>query len=196
LGGTTVSIDGLPAPLFYVGATQINFQIPYEEAGKTKAHLVIQSSVAQSSELDIALVPASLGLFTTDGRQAAALNQDYSYNTPATPVPAGNVVMLFGTGQGPLDKRVATGAPGPTNAPFPEPMFPISMAVNGKPAKVLFAGTAPGLVGLLQLNLQIPEDTASGPATITFRQGDAAVAQSVVVYVQAMTAIPGTSPAQ
>jgi uncharacterized protein (TIGR03437 family) len=104
--------------------------------------------------------------------------------------------MLFGTGQGPLDKRVATGAPGPSNAPFPEPMFPISMAVNGKPAKVLFSGTAPGLVGLLQLNLQIPDNTPSGPATVTFRQGDAAVAQSVVVYVQAMASSPGTSPVQ
>ena len=196
LGGTTVMIDGTAAPLFYVGGKQINFQIPYEVAGKTKAHMVIQPSAAQASELDIALVPASFALFTTDGSQAAALNQDYSYNAPATPITAGNVVLLFGTGQGPLDKPVATGAMGPSNPPFPAPAVPLTMTVNGEPANVLFAGAAPGLVGLLQINLQIPQDIPSGPATVTFQQGDSPGGQSVVVYVQAMTASPPTSPGQ
>jgi uncharacterized protein (TIGR03437 family) len=192
--------------LFYVSATQINFQIPYEVAagrdrrepevrfpGKSSTHMVIQPSAAQTSQLDVALVPASLAFFTLDGKQAIVVNQDYSFNTSANPVAAGDVVTLYGTGQGPLNPVVATGAPGPSSAPFPAPALPITMTVNGEPANVLFAGVAPELVGVLQVNIQIPEDIPTGPATLTFQQGDSPGGQSVLVYVKAMTGSPNAS---
>jgi uncharacterized protein (TIGR03437 family) len=187
LGGTTVLADGVPAPLFYVGATQINFQIPYEEAGKTKMHLVIQPSAAQASELDVALVPSSFALFTTDGIHPLVLNQDYAVNSSASPITAGNVVILYGTGQGPLSLPVATGAPGPSSAPFPAPMLPITITVNGEATNVLFAGTAPGMIGVAQVNLQIPDDIPNGPATLTFQQGSSPGGQTAVIYVTPKT---------
>jgi uncharacterized protein (TIGR03437 family) len=195
LGGTTVTADGVPAPLYYVSATQINFQLPYEVAGKTSTHLVIQPSAAQASALDVTLLPASLGFFTWDGKQAIVVNQDYSLNTAANPAAAGDVVTLYGTGQGPLNPAMASGAPGPLTAPFPAPTLPITMTVNGEPANVLFAGTAPEFVGLLQVNVQIPSDIPSGTATLIFQQGSSLPSdQTVSVYVKP-TATTSASPA-
>jgi len=193
VAGTTILADGVPAPLFYVSSTQINFQIPYEVAGKAKTHLIIQPGSAQASELDVTLVPASFGLFTTDGKQAIVVNQDYTYNTFSTPITAGNVVVLYGTGQGMLNPPAATGAPGPVIAPFPVPTIPITMAVNGEPANVLFAGLAPEMVGVVQVNVQIPDDIPSGPATLTFQQGDSPGGQSVLVYVKSKAASPNAT---
>ncbi len=184
LGGTTILADGIPAPLFYVSSTQINFQIPYEVAGKSKTHLVIQPSAAQASELDVALAPANFALFTIDGTQPIVLNQDYSYNTATTPIAAGSAVILYGTGQGLLDQPLATGAPGPTAPPFPVPTLPITATVNGETANVLFCGIAPEMIGVLQINLQIPEDIPSGPATLAFQQNGSSAGQSTVVYVR------------
>lgn len=190
LGGTTVTVDGIAAPLYYVSSAQITFQVPYEVAGKTSVHLIIQPAGSQASQLDVSLAPQNLAFFTSDGKQAAALNQDSSLNAAASPDAAGTVVTLFGTGQGGLNTGVATGAPAPSTVPFATPILPVSVNVNGEPAEILFDGMAPGLVGLLQVNLRIPLDIAPGPATITFQQGDTMTSQSVTISVGAAAVTP------
>jgi uncharacterized protein (TIGR03437 family) len=41
---------------------------------------------------------------------------------------------------------------------------PVTATVGGHDAKVLFAGLAPGAVGLYQINVRIPEDAPTGDA--------------------------------
>jgi uncharacterized protein (TIGR03437 family) len=40
----------------------------------------------------------------------------------------------------------------------------VEARIGGKPAVVHFAGLAPGFVGLYQVNVQIPDGLAPGPA--------------------------------
>jgi uncharacterized protein (TIGR03437 family) len=67
---------------------------------------------------------ANPGIFTQDSSgsgQAAALNEDGSYNTPSNPATPGSIVVLFATGAGnldpvPEDGKIVRGKP-PQTAP-------------------------------------------------------------------------------
>jgi len=92
------------------------------------------------------------------GVRAAALNQNYTVNLPVNPALRGSVVQLYLTGQGLLDPPMETGAPAPGSPPLPAPRLPVTVTMDGRPAPVLFAGAAPGFVGLLQVNAEVPAD--------------------------------------
>ena len=64
--------------------------------------------------------------------------------------------------------------------------MPSSMVtVDGFPATVTFAGAAPQLVGVYQINLTIPQLAGSGPRALSIYQGGAALSQNLVrIYVQ------------
>jgi uncharacterized protein (TIGR03437 family) len=60
-----------------------------------------------------------------------------------------------------------------------------SATVNAKDAKVTYAGAAPGLVfGVYQVNVQLPEDLATGPATITVTIAGVASQPGVTVFAK------------
>jgi len=44
------------------------------------------------------------------------------------------------------------------------PALPVSVTIGGRPAQVPFAGMAPNLVGLFQVNAVVPADTPPGSA--------------------------------
>jgi uncharacterized protein (TIGR03437 family) len=101
----------------------------------------------------------------------AVLNQDNTFNV-ASRASRGSVVQLFGSAAGLLigenDEPAirftapASGRPLYTTAP-PE------VRLGGVPARVLFSGMAPGLTGVWQINVLIPDETPSGnsvPVTV------------------------------
>ena len=62
---------------------------------------------------------------------------------------------------------MATGAPGP-GGPFAHPLIEVQVSLGGKEAAVTFAGLAPGLVGVLQVNIVVPElSTGDQPLGVT-----------------------------
>jgi uncharacterized protein (TIGR03437 family) len=68
----------------------------------------------------------------------------------------------------------ATGCGAVTKDDLPRCALPVSVIVNDEPAQVLYAGIAPGLVqGANQINIQLPDDIASGQLTIVLTAGDA-----------------------
>lgn len=93
--------------------------------------------------------------------QAAALNEDNSFNTPSNPARPGSIVVLFATGAGPLDPVPEDGMLVQGTLPR---TLPASAYVGSCPAEVLYSGSAPGLIaGAIQFNLRIP-DRAPPPA--------------------------------
>ena len=65
-----------------------------------------------------------------------------------------NSWKLVGTGGGQTSPAGVTGQA--ASAPFPSPKLPVSLTMAGIPANILFAGDAPGFVGLMQINAQVP----------------------------------------
>jgi uncharacterized protein (TIGR03437 family) len=162
LGGASVRVNNIPAPMFYSTPMQLGIQIPFEVAGQTSATIEVvvagQTSASRTVFLD-ALAP---GVFTwsQNGSGAATiLHQDGV--TPVTvqnPARPSEVVVLFATGLGALSPPLATGAPSSGNLT----VSPASVTVDGLPAAVQYSGTTPGLVGLNQINFQVPPSARFG----------------------------------
>lgn len=106
LGDVQVSVNGHAAPLNYVDSTQINFQVPLEVT-PGPASVVVTASGAASPSFAFSVVKAAPGIFTAS-TQAAAQNQDGATNDSGHPAAFGSVVVVYLTGQGPVDNPIAT----------------------------------------------------------------------------------------
>ncbi len=197
LGGTEVLFDGTPVPLLFSLNGQVNALVPFELAGKTSTVLNVSYNGQSSTDILLPVVAAEPGLFTADASgkgQGAILNQDYGVNNASNPAPAGQAIMLFGTGGGVTVPPTTDGALNPLPPPLGALALTATATINGQPATVLYAGPAPGLVaGIFQINLTIPSGTPSGnqPVVVTLTcatPGSAACisanSQTVTVAVQ------------
>ncbi|MBI2689814.1 MAG: putative Ig domain-containing protein [Acidobacteria bacterium] len=166
LAGTRVLFNGQPAPLLYVSAGQIGTIVPYTIGGRTSVDVVVDAAGVRSEPVTMSLAASAPGLFTVEasGRgQAAALNQDGSLNGPSRPIRAGDVVVLFGTGDG---QTIPAGLDGTITGPDPgRTVLAVKVTIGGKEGTVLYSGGAPGLVaGVTQINVRVPVDVAAGDA--------------------------------
>jgi uncharacterized protein (TIGR03437 family) len=163
LGGSEVHFDGVPAPLFYAQAGQINVQAPYTIAGQaaTYVEVLYQGQTVAANNLTVAL--AAPAIFPT------VLNPDGSWNSATNPAPQGGIITFFATGEGVTNGSNVAGQA--ASAPYATPQMPVAVTVGSGTAAVLFAGEAPGLVGMLQVDAQLPAGLASGPLTLQMTVG-------------------------
>jgi uncharacterized protein (TIGR03437 family) len=156
LGGASVTVNNIPAPMFYSTPGQLGIQIPFELATLGAATLQVTVGGQASAPITIALDGLAPGIFTfsQDGNgAAAALHTDgVTPVTPQNPAKTNEVVVLFGTGLGLVSPSLATGAPSTGNTTVVTP----TVTVDGNSAEVQFSGAAPGFVGLNQVNIRIP----------------------------------------
>jgi adhesin/invasin len=174
LGPTSVTVNGIAAPLFYVSPTQINFEIPSGAPTSTIQVVVNNQATVSSRALrasqghSSALTVVDPGLFVTPDKRAAALNGDLSPHTAATPIPAGGYVILYLTGEGSVTPAVPDGTPAPVN-PLSTIDAPAQVNIGGASAQVTYQGLAPGYAGLAQINAIVPSGLTPGdqPVFIT-----------------------------
>ena len=163
LGGASVTVNGVPAPMFYSTPGQLGFQVPFELATASSATLKVTVAGQTSAAITVPVGGLAPGLFSTNQEgtgAAAALHTDGV--TPVTaqkPAKPNEVIVLFGTGLGLLTPALPTGEAAKNNSTAVVP----TITVDGKNADVQFAGAAPGFVGLNQVNLKIPSGTRSAP---------------------------------
>ena len=161
--------------------------VPYGLTNPT-TQVQVEYQGATSSSFAMNVVAATPALFTANSSgagQAAALNQDGSVNSSAHPAKAGSVIVLYATGGGATTPAEVDGAViGTSN--LPQPVLPVTVAINGQAAQVYYAGAAPGMVaGVLQINVQVSAGTQTGSAVpVTFTVGKHASPQSVSIAVQ------------
>jgi uncharacterized protein (TIGR03437 family) len=173
LGGTTVTINGIAAPLLFVSPGQINFQMPSAVANSewfniTSATIVVTTAAGSSTPVTFGL--GSLpGLFTADGSgcgQAAALNirpdGSVSVNSASNSAAPGDYVALYGTGFGFSTMQLPDGMAS-AGAVTLQTMPGISVD-QSLSASIGYAGLAPTLAGVDQINFQVPAVTRNGCA--------------------------------
>ncbi len=164
LDSTEVLVNGMPAPLFFVSPLQINFQMPWEITGDTAA-ITVRTAGLTSAITTVLLASEAPGIFLVtfiSPTAGAVLNQDGTLNAPLNPAQPGSVISIFATGLGPVNPAVLSGQPGATAEPLNRTVAPISVLINGEPVEVLFAGLAPGFVGLYQVNARVPQSISAG----------------------------------
>lgn len=89
LSGVTVTWNGIPAPLYFVRADQLNVQAPYELSGAHDAELAVRFGGATTTVERIPVTPTRPGLLP------GVWNQDGSRNAPENPAAPGSIVVLL-----------------------------------------------------------------------------------------------------
>jgi uncharacterized protein (TIGR03437 family) len=154
LAGVQVKFDGLAAPLFYVQSAQINVQVPYTVAGSQSTHVEVIYQGVSVNTMDVPVAAAAPALFP------AVLNPDGSLNSASAPAPPGSILTFFATGEGLTNGPNVAGQP--AAAPYPRPTQPVTLSIAGVQAEILYSGSAPGLIGVLQVNARIPGSLPPG----------------------------------
>ncbi len=169
-----VTVDGMAAPISYAGKSQVNFQMPYAIAGRPQVSLELRVGGALVYRLPLDVAGAAPGFFEANGL-VVAVRPDGSLNGDGAPARAGDVLKLYGTGEGLL--REAGG--------LQVPFLPASVEVGGVAAELLYAGPAPGYSGLLQVNLRVPDSVRlRGRVTVTLKVGAFQNPKSQVIVLQ------------
>ena len=154
LAGTTVTVGDLEleAPLYFVSPSQINFQLPFEILGGILP-IAVTTPQGKSKPMLLNVAPSGPGIFTLSGDgkgKALAFGPDMLPLDAATP---GSTMVLYATGLGPTDPPSFSGSPGPAAEPLNRVIDVPDVIVGEFPARVDFAGMAPGLPGVYQLNV-------------------------------------------
>jgi uncharacterized protein (TIGR03437 family) len=159
LGSTMVLFDDIPAPLLYTTANQVSAIVPYEVSGQAQTSIQVEYQGVRSVPLIVPVAQTSPGIFTLSQSgtgQGAIVNQDGTINGPGNPGTRGDVVSIYGTGEG---ETMPAGIDGiiVTAAGLRQPLQAVTVSIGGQNADVLYAGSAGDAVaGLLQVNARIP----------------------------------------
>jgi uncharacterized protein (TIGR03437 family) len=157
LSGVEVFVDGVAAPLSFVGSGQINFIVPKNTpTERVPFRIAVSSATVHEGTLDIfpvspALISSSPGDPTKPG---AVLNQDNSRNTQTNPAQRGQIVQIFGLGAD-FSELPDDGAAAPTDRLIRTSSDP-QVFVSVAEADLQFSGLAPNLVNAWQINVTVP----------------------------------------
>lgn len=171
MGDTSVTFNGIQAPIYYISGGQINVQAPFNLLPGT-ATVQVQRGNQMSAPVQVSVAAFSPAIFVLDSNNSGAFLNAANYRivTSAAPVAAGASVALYGTGLGTVNQNLASGAGAPSNPPAQANTWP-TVTVGGKNATVSFAGLAPGFVGLYQVNFVVPAGVGTGPQPVQMSEG-------------------------
>ena len=139
LGGVQVLLNGQPVPVFYVSASQINFQIPYNATiGNGTLQVVSNGTMGNTIAVTIAkAMPRILRLNGNYGDYGIITNPDLSFPIAAslggTPAKVGGTLVIYALGFGPTTPAVDSGAG--------SPIAPLAMLTDNP--KVCFTAPTP-----------------------------------------------------
>ena len=164
LGGVSVQVNGVSAPVLYASTNQINFQIPWATKAGT-ATLKVSTNGLVSNQVNITVQAAAPGLFVS-GSHAIVQNSDFSLNSSGNPAKVGSTILAYLTGAGAVSNQPADGAAAGSDSKVTST---VSATIGGQAADISFAGLAPTFVGLWQFNIQVPSglSAANVPLTVT-----------------------------
>jgi uncharacterized protein (TIGR03437 family) len=201
LGGTAVTINQVPAYLWFVSPGQINAQVPdLPGAAGTVPVAVTNDQGTATSTVTLGQFGPSFSLLDAthvagiiarpDGSGAngsGAGSYDIIGPTgsalgfPTKAAKAGDVVELFGVGFGPTVPAVPAGAPFSGAAPA-APQSNIQILINGSAVPLAFAGMTGA--GLFQFNLTIPPGLGAGDLPLTGVAGGVQTPAGPVISLQ------------
>ncbi len=185
LGGTQVTIGGVPAPLLYVSPMQINFQVPWELAGQSQTTILVTTAIGNSSTVTVNLAAIAPAVFTANGSgngQADVFTLQGHLAVAATPATRGQYVLIYCTGLGAVANQPATGA-AVSDASAVTIQTP-TVTIGGVQASTNFAGLAPGFVGVYQVNALVPATITPGAAVSLRLSAGGVSSNTVTIAVQ------------
>jgi uncharacterized protein (TIGR03437 family) len=194
LGGSAVTIAGLPAYVDYVSPGQVNVQVPSgvppgsqpivvtTAGGKSVPYMITVNAVQPG-----VLAPLS---FMINGHQnvVAQFSNTNTYVLPVSfsGIPTGRAkpgdnITIYGIGFGPVTPNIPAGelVPG-----LNQLQTALSITFANVPAQITYQGLVPGIVGLYQFNVVVPNVPASDTTPLVFTLGGTPGTQNLVIAIQ------------
>jgi len=185
LDGVSVTVNGVPAYIYYISPTQVDMLTP-PDALPASAKVVLTNGGASTTAFSVAAQAESLSFFVFNGGPYVAAthaNGDLigpaslypGFTTPAVP---GETIVIYANGFGPTSTPVTAGSESQSGTLSPLP----AIRIGGLPATVQFAGlVAPGE---FQFNVVVPAGLTGGDQTITATLGGLTTQAGTLVTLQ------------
>ena len=173
LGGLSATLGDFDVPLFFTSSGQVNAQVPFELPPDSSAQLVVKVGEAFTVPETINLSAVQPGIFTVNSSGSgpgSITDVNFALVSSSNPVRAGDAILIFCTGLGATSPPFSSGERAPLSPLFTV-VTPVTATVDGLSAPVLFNGLAPNLVGVYQVNVQIPVGVSSGEVDLVLTQG-------------------------
>ncbi|MGA3186356.1 MAG: hypothetical protein ABSF22_04535 [Bryobacteraceae bacterium] len=173
LGGVSATFGGIPCPVFAVSPSQVSIVAPYGIKMYEAGDIQVTNNGVASNMGAAATYSSQPGVFSQSqngiGLAAALHAATGELVDAANPAQPGEYISIYMTGLGAVTPAIADGAVGPSL-----PLSTVDFWTNGSMAVIFndygpgapsesdvmgtiqFAGLAPGLAGLYQVNVQVP----------------------------------------
>jgi uncharacterized protein (TIGR03437 family) len=145
--GVSVTFNSVPGEVLFSNATQINVVVPASLGADTSAQVVVTVNGTASPPLTVHLAPSDPGIFTP-----GVLNQNNTVNSSKQPAAPGSVIQIYATG-------------------LPDTGVISAMIGSQIVAQPYYAGPAPGLAGVQQVDLILPADLAGNTVNVSVCAG-------------------------
>jgi uncharacterized protein (TIGR03437 family) len=200
LAGTSVTINGKKAYMYFVAPNQIDVQAP-DDTATGSVPVVVQTPTGTATST-VTLGQFGPAFCVIGGKYVAGIivrndgsgtqgGGTYDFIGPkgnslgftTVPVKSGDVVELFGVGFGPTDPPIPAGAvlqPGQFGTVLKD--NPVNFLINGIPVTPAFVGITEA--GTFQINLTIPPAVGSGDLTISALVGGMQTPNGVLISAQ------------
>jgi uncharacterized protein (TIGR03437 family) len=181
LNGMQVILAGRQLALRSTSDGQINAIIPYDVLPNATHQMIVQRGTAASVPEPVTVAAAQPAIFTQDG---SGMGPGIVVDTQAdgtqflvtadNPASAGDTLVIYCSGLGPVDPPVAAGDVIAPDSPGSQTTNPVTVTIGGVPATVQFAGIAPfsfvgpdslDFAGLYQVSVTLPDGVTPAPDT-------------------------------
>ncbi len=196
LGGTSVTIDGKPAYIWYASPNQINVQVPDDTM--TGSVSVVVTNAAGSATSTVTLAPVAPSFSLLDGSHVTGIILRFdgsgtqgggtydvigptgnSLGYPTVAAKGGDQIELFAVGLGPTSPTVISGQPFSGAAIT---TTPLNLLINNVKVTPSFAGLSGA--GLYQINLTVPASLGTGDLGLSVSVAGAQTPSGVVISLQ------------
>jgi uncharacterized protein (TIGR03437 family) len=199
LGGVTVqfvsgntTINAPLAPLLYLQSNQINAVVPWNllpGATTETVNVIVTNKGVASAPAPVKVGEFSPAVFSI-GTLGAVQNVDGSLAQPVGSIPGrtthpakiGDTIIIYATGLGPVDTKVADGATPPSGKTVHTLHKPF-VAIGGLGGTIQFCGLSPQFVGVYQLNVVVPNAVPGDSVPLQLALGGITSPKSITIAI-------------
>jgi uncharacterized protein (TIGR03437 family) len=185
LASARLSIGERDLPLTLVSPCQINAQLPFTLPDAATLRITNPNG---TSEVALRIDRTAPGIFSAAGPLVAL--PDGTLLSPSNPARAGDVLTIHAAGLGAVDGEITEGESAP-GSPALRARAAVSVEIGGRRLQALFAGLAPGQVGVYHVTAQLPDDLPAGSWALRVIAGEASSNDVAVTVAGATFFTPG-----
>lgn len=155
LNTVTVKAGLSDVRILFAGRGQINVQLPFGISGDFTLEVVAPGGKAPVMVRILPVAPSFLSLTVNGESLPAVTHLNGAPISAASPAVPGEWLTAWMTGLGPVDPPVAAGQAA-ASVPLSRATLPVRVVLGEVETAVSYAGLAPGLAGIYQVNFVAP----------------------------------------